>query len=171
MVNLFSGIISADFKQLFNDAISALLYDSACTLPCTVYYGVTKYEDCANCIYDPIGNKSSNRFQSGGPVPFPFGTICPMCGGNGKRGVETSESLNMMVIFDAKQFVNIGTIANPDGMIQVITFSDRAPKLRRAKEIVVTTDEFSGRYERISSPQPCGLGNGEFVECLFRSAG
>ena len=78
MTNYFSGIINSDFKQLFTDALSALFYDDALTLPCTIYYGTTKYEDCSNCVYDPIGQKSSNKFQDGGPVPFPFGNICPV---------------------------------------------------------------------------------------------
>ena len=168
-MNIFSGIISSDFKQLFTDAISALLYDSSCTLPCTLYYGITKYEDCSNCIYDAIGQKSSNRFQSGGPLPFPFGGICPMCSGKGKRGAETSENLELMVIFDSKQFVNLGGVANPEGTIQVVTFADRSDKLSRAKEMTVSSDVATSRYERASSPQPCGLGNGSFVECLFRS--
>jgi hypothetical protein len=168
-MNIFSGIISSDFKQLFTDAISALLYDDSCTFACTLYYGITKYQDCNNCVYDPIGQKSSNRFQSGGSLPFPFGSICPMCDGRGKKGVEATENIKLMVIFDSKQFVNIGGVANPEGVIQVLTFSDRSDKLARAKEIRVTTDVSTSRYERISSPQPCGLGNSSFVECLFRS--
>lgn len=170
-MNAFSGIISSDFKQLFTDAISALLYDNSCTLPCTLYYGITKYEDCSNCIYDPIGQKSSNRFQSGGQVPFPFGSICPMCDGQGKKGVVSTENIQLMVIFDSKQFFNAGQVNDPDGMIQVVTFSDRSDKLARAKELVVTTDNISSRYERASSPTPCGLGNGDFVECMFRRSG
>ena len=64
MTNPFSGIISSDFKQLFNNAISSLLYNDALTLPCTLHYGVTKYNDCGNCVFDPIGNKSSNNFKA-----------------------------------------------------------------------------------------------------------
>ena len=72
MVNPFSGIIDSNFKTIFNNAISAILEDDALTVSCTLEYGITRYEDCVNCLYDPIGQKSSNRFQNGGPVPFPF---------------------------------------------------------------------------------------------------
>lgn len=174
MSNLFSGIISSDFKQLFTDAISALLYDDSLTLPCTIYYGVTKYDDCVNCVFDPIGNKSSNKFQDGGPLPFPFGNICPLCNGAGKKAVETSETINLMVIWDTKKFLNAGTVANPDGLIQTVTFADNTPKLKRAKEIVVATDIASydkHRYERCSEPQPCGFRSTDFVECLWRKSG
>lgn len=170
MANLFSGIITSEFKQLFNDAISALLYDSACTLSCTLYYGITKHEACANCVYDSIGQKSANRYQDGGPAPFPFGTICPMCDGRGKRGVESTEDINLMVIWNYREFIDVGTINNPAGTIQTLTFDEHTPKLKRAKELVVATDitNYSNhRFQRISEPQPCGLGNTEFVSCLW----
>lgn len=173
MVNYFSGIISSDFKSLFTDAISALLYDDACTMPCTIYYGITKYEDCANCIFDPIGQKSSNRFQDGGPLPFPFGSICPMCNGNGKKGVDSNENINLMVIWDSKEFINVGTVNDADGMIQTVTFIENITKLKRAKELVTATEISSYnryRYERISEPNPCGFSN-EFVECMWRRSG
>ena len=57
MVNPFSGIVSSEFKEVFNNAISALVDASGVAIPCTLYYGVTKYEACANCVYDPIGKK------------------------------------------------------------------------------------------------------------------
>lgn len=58
----FSGIITSDMKSLFDNAIGSLLEDAALTVQCTLHFGVTKYEDCSNCIYDPIGRKSSNKF-------------------------------------------------------------------------------------------------------------
>lgn len=173
-MNAFSGIINSEFKNLFTDAISALLYNDACTFPCTIYYGITKYEDCNNCVYDPIGNKSSNKFQDGGPIPFPFGSICPMCGGEGKRGIETTENINLMVIWDAKEFLNVGTVNNPDNMIQTLTFSSNTPKLKRAKELIVSTDiqgYTTYRYERASEPHPCGFQSTDFVECLWKRLG
>ena len=172
-MNNFSGIINSDFKSLFKDAISALLYDEALTVPCKIYYGVTKYQDCTNCVYDPIGQKSSNRFQDGGPVPFPFGTICPVCNGDGKKPVETTEDIKLMVIWDEKQFMNAGTVNNPEGSIQTMTFSNNIPKLVRAKEIVVNTDLGSYgryRYQRCSEPQLCGFSS-EFAECIWKRSG
>ena len=99
MVNPFSGIIDNNFKTVFNNAISAMLDDDALTIGCTLSYGVTRYDDCPNCVYDPIGRKSSNRFQDGGPVPFPYGGVCPLCNAAGRKGVETTEDINVAVIF------------------------------------------------------------------------
>jgi hypothetical protein len=39
----FSNIITSDMKKLFSNAIRALLEDTALTVPCTLYYGITKY--------------------------------------------------------------------------------------------------------------------------------
>ena len=141
MANPFSGIIDSSLKSVFNNAISAILEDDALTVACTLEYGITKYENCANCLYDPIGQKSSNRFQNGGPVPFPFGSVCPLCNGNGKRSVTSSENVNLAVIFEPRHFLEMTTPVNTaDGYIQTLANKIMTPKLRRAKEIVVSTD-------------------------------
>lgn len=173
-MNPFSGIISTKLKTLYNNAISALLYDESLTVPCTIYYGITKYEDCANCVYDSIGQKSANRYQAGGPAPFPFGTICPMCNGRGKRGVETTDTLNMMIIWDSTQFMPVGTVNKNEGMIQTITFESNTPKLKRAKEILVENRKegyLKNRYERDGEPEPCGLLPTNFVSCIWKRVG
>ena len=175
MVNPFSGIIDSSFKSVFNNAISAILADDALTVSCTLEYGITKYENCVNCLYDPIGQKSSNRFQDGGPAPFPFGGICPLCNGNGRKPVTSSENVNLAVIFEPKQFLEINTPVNTaDGYIQTLAKREMTPKLQRAKEIIVATDTsgyFTHRYQRVSEPTPIGLGNSQFILCTWRRAG
>lgn len=171
MTNPFSGIITSEFKQLFDNAISALLYNDALTLPCTVSYGVTRWDSCENCVYDAVGQKSSNRYLDGGPVPFPFGSTCPMCDGQGRHPIVTTENINLAVIWDSKKFINVGTVASPNGMIQTLTFSYNIPILKRAKELIVATgiaNYGDYRYERASEPDPCGLGNTTFVHCLWK---
>tara|TARA_Y100000004_G_scaffold196953_1_gene268936 strand:+ start:1583 stop:2110 length:528 start_codon:yes stop_codon:yes gene_type:complete len=172
MTNYFSGIISSSMKGLFKDAIDALLEDTALTLPCTLYYGVTKWENCSNCIYDPIGKKSSNRFQDGGPVPFPFGGVCPVCNSAGKRPVITTDTLNLAVIFNYKDFLQMSTpVNNPAGIIQTVSKKETTSKLKRAKEIQVATDikaYADHRFERMSEPEPVGFGNSDFVICNWK---
>jgi len=159
-------------KGLFKDAIDALLEDTALTLPCTLYYGVTKWENCSNCIYDPIGKKSSNRFQDGGPVPFPFGGVCPVCNSAGKRPVITTDTLNLAVIFNYKDFLQMSTpVNNPAGIIQTVSKKETTSKLKRAKEIQVATDikaYADHRFERMSEPEPVGFGNSDFVICNWK---
>ena len=175
MLSPFSGIIDSSFKTVFNNAINAILENGALTIPCTLEYGITKYDNCANCIYDAIGQKSANRYQDGGPAPFPFGGICPLCNGNGRKPVTSSENVNLAVIFEPKQFLEINTPVNTaDGYIQTLAKREMTPKLQRAKEIIVATDTsgyFTHRYQRVSEPTPIGLGNSQFILCTWRRAG
>ena len=175
MTNPFSGIINDQLKTLHTNMISSLLYNDALTWECRLYYGITKYEDCTNCIYDAVGRKSANKYQDGGAIPFPFGSICPMCNGNGKRGVESYEDMSLMIIWDSKQFINTGTVNDDSSdLIQTVTFSTNLSKLVKAKEIIVVKDKASHgtrRYERASTPQPCGFGTSDFISCLWKRSG
>ena len=170
-MNIFSGLINSEFQTLFTDAFSALLYNDALTMPCTLSYGVTRYEDCPNCKAAAVGQMPSTRYQDGGPMPFPFGSICPMCNGAGKRPVESTETVRLMIIWDYRKFVNTPGIPEHNGDIQTVTFSYNTPKLTRAKEIIVETDYGRHRFQRASQPQPCGLGNDDFVECIWKRTG
>ncbi len=174
-MSCFDNLPFDKLKTLFNSAISSLLQTDSGTIPCTLIYGVTRYDDCINCTYDPIGNKSSNIFQDGGPMPFGFSQTCPMCNGAGKKPIISTEDINIIVVFDPKQFVNIETpVNNPDGYIQTFGKKEMTTKFRRAKEIEVATDingYFTRRYERVGEPTPLGFGNNEFVICTWRRTG
>jgi len=161
-------------KTLYTNVFSALLYDDSITVPCTIKYSATKFEVCENCIYDNIGQKSANKFRPGGPIPFSFGGICPMCNGTGKRSSESSENLNLMIIWDYKEFIGVGTVNNPEGMIQTITFIANTPKLKRADELLAATnigDYVRHRFQRISEPEPCGLEGDKFISVLWKRIG
>jgi len=79
-----------------------------------------------------------------------------------------------MVIWDAKEFVSVGTVNDPEGMIQTITFVANSPKLKRADELLVATnisDYVRHRYQRMSEPEPCGLESDKFVSVLWKRIG
>lgn len=167
MSNPFSGIITEGFKDLFENAISALLEDQSLVLDCELIYGVTRYDDCPNCIYSSVSQSSSGRYKQGGPIPFIFGEVCPVCDGAGRFPVESKENMQMMVIWDMKNFINVGgDVVIPQGSIQTMTYFDRIDKIRRAKSLIVS----SGRYEynRFSEPEPCGLGRTSFFSCIWK---
>lgn len=168
----FNNINYSGLQNVFTKAITSMVESSACTVPCTLEYGVTKYEDCSNCVYDPIGRKSSNVYQDGGPVPFPFSTICPMCNGEGKKSVVSTEGINLLVVYDPKDFIGWDkTVNKPDGYIQTMAKINATPKLQRAKSITVATDidnYFTRKYERAGEPFPCGFGNNAFIVCNWR---
>ena len=50
-----------------------------------------------NCIFDPVGKKSSNRWRTGGPLFFPNGAICGLCNSaGGAHATENSDTINLI---------------------------------------------------------------------------
>lgn len=171
-MNLFNSIDYTSIQSVFNDAISSLLNCSGCAVTCTLEYGVTKYESCANCVYDPIGRKSSNRYLNGGPLPFPFGGLCPLCNGAGQRPVVSTEDVDLIVVYDPRDFMQFNvTVDAPNGLIQTMSKIELMPKLQTAKSIKVSKDiegYFNRTYERVQEPMPCGFGKSAFAVCTWK---
>jgi uncharacterized protein YcsI (UPF0317 family) len=98
--------------------------------------------------------------------------VCPVCNSVGKRPVITTDTLNLAVIFNYKDFLQISTpVNNPAGMMQTVSKKETTPKLKRAKEIQVATDikaYADHRFERMSEPEPVGFGNSDFVICNWK---
>ena len=114
----------------------------------------------------------SCRYIAGGPIPFPMGSICPMCNGDGKRPVVSTENISLMVIWNSTEFMNQTTVADDSqDRIQTITFKENTPKLVRAESLIVATGISAytqHRYQRMGSPRPCGFGDTDFVECVWK---
>jgi len=174
-MNVYSGIISSAFKQIFRDAISALLYNDALTIPCTINYGITRYETCTNCLGSTIGRKPNNSYLTGGPMPFQAGSTCPMCNGTYKRPIETTEDIHLMVIWDFKKFMGGVPVNMQYGdLVQTMTFLNNTTKLKMAKELIVATNLngiMKHRFSRDTEPQPCGFGDNDFVFCNWKRSG
>ena len=176
MSNPFSGIISSEFKQLFNNAIDSLLENNALTLPCKLrYVGQQNPTFCNNCIYDPITKLSANLYNNTGPNPFADGTICPVCMGNGTTDSEstiTTKTFNLAVIFDSKYFLNANKLINiPDGTIQTLCSIYLISHIRNANDMIVDTKiQNYGQYiyQRDSDPEPAGLGDNKYIITLWK---
>jgi len=145
--------------------IDALIEEGACSAPCLLDYGVTKWNACTNCTYNPIGRKSGNRYKSGGPIPFPNGQTCPMCNGAGRIGDEQTEEIHMMVIWDYDSWINVGgqdrTTQTPGGFAQTISDITTYAKIKRAKTVLLNTDVSNyekHRFQRDGEPNLCGIG-------------
>ena len=162
-----------NLSQLHSDAITALITSEESTIPCRITYGTTRFTDCENCKYDSIRGRSSNIYEPGGPYPFTDGQICSLCFGQGKVQLDpTTEAIELVVIFEPKDWINVGRVSTADGRIQTISLlSTTMAKLKRASSIVVGTDVESAeryKYERISEPTPCGFGSTSFVSVMWK---
>lgn len=176
MSNPFSGIISTQLKATFKNMIDALLEDAALTVPCQFIYGVTKYTQCTNCVYNAATGKSSNIYLSGGAVPFNQGT-CPVCNGEGKISVVTTEDgIYMGVIYNHKKWLPMkgSSVLTPEDYVQTVCSISLLPKIMKAKEIIVNTDistYVKQRFVLQGEPQPGGFGEDDYIFAMWKRAG
>ena len=124
-----------------DNAIRTLAYNAFADLidqlgkPCELVYP-PKMEACANCLPDPIGKKSSNRYRNGGPYPFPMGSICPVCGGEGYRAIEISDTVTLLINEDPKSFQSFGNVDIPQGTVQTKGFIANLPKVLKCAYLI-----------------------------------
>lgn len=142
---------------------------------CTLVYP-PKYDECNNCYLDLATGRSNNIYKTGGPNPFTNHTVCPVCGGEGRLTVETTDSVRLRVYTNPKDWKNIGVKLNiPEGSAQIIGYFTDLPKIQRAKYIWVFVDlEGIQRWKYVSSsePLPWGLrGSRYFIMMVKRYGG
>lgn len=172
--NPFSVIFTEELHQLYDDIISSILGKNALSVPCLLNLGTGKGTPCINCIFDSNSDKSSNIYNGSGPIPFPYGSICPACGGLGFVPNDYFETIYMGVIWNKNKFmsmtdVNIATID-----CQTLGLATDYPKIKQAKEITIDSDVagYTGKkYQRISDPEFRGFGRESFVITSWQRAG
>jgi hypothetical protein len=168
---IFDNVLSANFHNTFDKAIDTLLHQTGLSVPCTLKFSspIQTNKLCNNCVFNNSSNASANVYLTGGPEPFPDGSICPVCMGKGFSIVDTSqETVNMMVIFDSKYFMNWSSqaVAIPNNMAQSICCISLYPKIKNAYEAVLNSDLLDismQTYERTGDPQPMGLGRSKYL--------
>ena len=158
----FSELVDSSFKKLHKDMIDGLLESTALTVECKLHYRATKHTDCPNCIYDSIGRRSSNRYQSGGPIPFSHG-MCPYCQGKGRFTSTETETLYLMPIWNSKDWYPLAQkeVSLADISVQTLSKMNTYPQLKRCSSIVIDTsvqDYGVPEFTRIGDPEICGLG-------------
>jgi hypothetical protein len=173
MPNPFLSLSWDLLKETHQNAMDALFLNMS--LECQITYGSTKWTDCENCIYDPVGKKSSNRYQPGGPVPFTNGQ-CPYCAGLGRTPDDSTEAVDLVVLWNPKDWVNVShnKIAVAEGKVQTISFLPTYAKLKQAKEIIVDVSLNNLNrhvYVRDGEPGWIGLGESRYVVTMWKEAG
>ncbi len=123
--------------------------------------------DCPNCIFDLIGRKSANRFQSGGPQPFSDGARCPYCRGTGKTEKENSEIILGLVDWKPRDYQDFGiSIQNANAIVGIKTLATDAIKIQRATEAIVDyaiSDIMKLRCKKLRDPMITGLKNSRYA--------
>ncbi len=97
---------------------------------------------CPNCVFDPVGKKSTNRYLSGGPMPFQ-NMACPICNGTGQRAESVTDDVKFLCAFDTKSFfvpIPDVDIQTPFSYVQTKGFiATQLAKVKRADHMVFQT--------------------------------
>jgi hypothetical protein len=139
--------------------------------PCTLVYPA-RMTPCENCVYDTVTQLSSNRWRSGGPIPFPNSTACPQCNGKGFAATEVSETLTFICETDPKKFIapfNKLALTVPAGYLQIKGRLTDIPKVERAEFLLYQIDK---RYVRVGEAlDHFNLVPNRYFHCLFERRG
>lgn len=159
MANIFA--ITPEIRNLAKAAFSDLI--DQLSKPVKLVYP-PKMERCDNCVYNPVGKKSSNVYVTGGPIPFPLGSICPLCGGAGMRATENSDIVNLLINEDVKTFdkslkLDNTNIYYPAGTIQCKGYVRDLPKILKCDYMIKDMNlqpMMEYRYKRYGEPMVPG---------------
>lgn len=159
-----------NLQNIYNTQMDLLLSSTGLTTECELNYGVTNRQICPNCIYDPGLKKSSNKYKTGGPVPFALGQMCPYCYGVGWNGEEKTETVYLAVIADNKKWINPPpNIAMADNMIQTICSKIYYDKLKQCKDMtLIYGNGKNPKYNLYTDPTPAGLGDSNYIIAIWK---
>lgn len=168
MNNIFSGLLDNTFKNTFNQAIDAIIEEGGLSVPCILKYNTTNTSYCNNCIFDPILQKSFNKYNNTGPISFPDGSICPVCVGAGKVSYDSEETLYMAAIFDSKYWLNWGPkfVNIPNLAVQTLCNISFLPKIQNATHIIINSNIANygnNIYSKAGDPTPMGLSDHRYI--------
>lgn len=132
--------LDAATKSIITDALDDLITELGKN--CRLVYP-PQMVSCINCVKDPIGNKSANRWKTGGPIPFSNGMTCPMCGGEGFKAIEHTEDVLMLCAWEPKHFyypLSNLNIRIPYSIVQTKFFLTELPKVEQCDHLVFQTN-------------------------------
>ena len=174
-MSIFDNILSNEYKSLFNNAIDAVVTQGGLATPCKLSYNVSinATNDCDNCLIDPIYKKSMGKYNGTGIAPFPEGSICPICNGEGFQTPNSQETVYMGVIATEKNWIDTGldTAKIPDGAVQTICKANLAQKIKNSYSLTITDSQGLNnnlQYERLSDVTYLGFGSHDYIVTMWK---
>lgn len=161
------NILSSDFKNTFKTAIDMIIAQDGLTVPCVLKYNSNDYTFCTNCVYDNLLNQSLNKYNGTGPVNFPEGSICPVCGGFGKVDYNKDETVYLAVILDSKYWLNWGPkfVNIPNIAAQTLCSVNLLNKIENCTQAILNSglNTNNNLYTKAGAPTPLGLGTQDYI--------
>jgi len=165
-ISLPQGIIDK-----YNEACDFFINNDFIGRDCTIIYPPKK-TPCVNCIVKPVGSSSTNVYRNGGPAPFNFGS-CPLCGGNGYKEVEVTDTIRLRIYWNRAEWIKIaGSVNIEDAESMIIGFMSDLPKLNRAIEILLPASQSGAqcRSRLIGKPTPHGFGRNRYFIAYMKAS-
>jgi hypothetical protein len=166
--------LSDDIRQVSQTLLDDMLEELGKTARC-VYEPIKS--ECPNCLIAPITNRSSGRYQSGGPLPFEDGQTCPTCEGLGYIITSTPyDDIKVGVSRIPKEFFVVlpPTLILPNGAVQLKTYTTNWGKIKRARYIILAPEQSGIEEERLklhsTLRDPSNLVPGRYTVGLFGEA-
>lgn len=128
--------LTPTIKSVIQQALDDLITELG--KPCTLVYP-PRMISCSNCRFDPIGQKSSNHWLSGGPMQFMDGMACPLCNGAGRIAKEVTDPISLLCNWQPKHFTvpipNLNLRA-PNSVLEIKGYLTDLPRVTRASYLI-----------------------------------
>jgi hypothetical protein len=105
-------------------------------------------------------------------MPFQFGG-CPMCGGNGYKETEVTETIRLRIYWERADWIKVGGSINiPDAEVMIIGFMTDVPKIIRATSILLAKDQDELVYSTmlVGKPLPHGFGRNRYFMAFVKGS-
>lgn len=141
--------IPDNLVDVYQDNIDALINNFGKKVVITL---PQKEEDCPNCGYDAINQRSNNKYNTNNPntlngplhKPFTNGQRCPVCKGRGRiKSGSRNKEIKATVNWDPKEYYmeNGVNIRLPEGTCKLKTFSSYIDDVEDAVDFQVAGPE------------------------------
>lgn len=157
------------FTEYYN-IVDELITNTNIGKACTLYYPTTKTV-CPNCRTVRLASGSSNIYKDGGPVPFTQG-FCPYCGGAGMLEAENTESINLRVYWNKRDWIKVGNnIQVPDAEVMTIGFLTDMTKCLKARYVNLVSEQanlVNYKFILVGEPFPHGFGKSRYFAAHWK---
>ena len=108
-------------------------------------------------------------------MPFAYGQMCPICAGEGKTTLSKSETVQLTLVFNQKDFMQIGSVSAPVGNMQSISTIASYPKIKSVDYVIPSGNNISdyrqNSYTRMSEPEFVSLGDNRYIVTNWQRGG
>lgn len=160
--------IPQNIFDTYNQYADYLLENDNFSRVCTLYFPPIK-ESCASCV--SLAGTSANVYQHGGPGGFSFNSSCEMCGGNGFREKEVTDTMRLRIYWRQRDWIKQGNITIANVACMIIGKISDLPKLMQCKEIELVSEETTllNRYILAGQPFYHGFGKTRYFIAYLKS--